>query len=58
MQGKLFYSVRDLVALGIPRVRAEEYARSIKRKSDPDAERGFRYLITEEELKELKEKMQ
>jgi hypothetical protein len=48
---KIFYTPKELVKLGIPKVRAYEIARKIGRKSDPDAERGFKYLVTLEEVK-------
>lgn len=48
-----FYRPRELYQLyGYPWVRLMELARKVGRKSNPEAEKGFHYLLTLEECKE------
>lgn len=47
---KLYYRPSEIVALGYPKLRVMELARKIGRKSRPEADRGFYYLLTMEEV--------
>lgn len=47
---KIYYTPKELIKMGIPRERAYEIARKVNRKSS-DSERGFKYLVTLEEVK-------
>lgn len=49
---KLYYRPREIIALGYPRARVMELARKIGRKSNPEATRGFYFLLTLEEVKQ------
>lgn len=49
---KLYYRPEEIVEMGLPRSRVLELARKVGRKSNPDAERGFHYLVTMEEVRQ------
>lgn len=49
---KLYYRPNEIVALGYPKLRVMELARKVNRKSNPEAERGFYYLLTLKEVRE------
>lgn len=46
------YRPKELFQLGYPWVRLMELARKVGRKSNPEAEKGFHYLLTMEEVKQ------
>lgn len=46
---KLYYTPKELIRLGFPRVRVYEIARKIGRKSS-DSKRGYKYLLKLEEV--------
>ena len=48
---KLYYKPSEIVRLGYPKIRVMELARKIGRKSNPEADRGFYYLLTLSEVK-------
>lgn len=48
---KIYYRPSEIVALGYPKIRVMELARKIGRKSNPEATRGFYFLLTLEEVK-------
>lgn len=50
MMEKIYYTPKELIKLGVPVERAYEIARKIGRKSS-DSKRGFKYLVTLEEVK-------
>lgn len=49
---KIYYKPSEIIQLGYPCNRTMELARKIGRKANPDAERGFHYLLTLEEVKQ------
>jgi hypothetical protein len=48
---KTYYKPRELIRQGYPAARIMELARKIGRKSDPEAEKGFHYLLTLQEVR-------
>lgn len=48
---KLLYKPSEIAAMGYHKERTMELARKIGRKSNPEADRGYHFLLTMEEVK-------